>query len=128
MNSIFNETIDAAFNAAYDGTNNTNWCINELEDEKYNINKRFTSKNITQILAHWNDLHLQESGADVGNGCNIDLFGKLDNDLYFYLTAWCDYTGWDCQSGGSITVSNHKENLIAFAMDNETRERLKFKL
>lgn len=24
---------------------------------------------------------------------------RLENGRYAYLTGWCDYTGWDCQSG-----------------------------
>lgn len=30
---------------------------------------------------------------------------KLRDGQYAMTTAWCDYTGWDCQSGGSSELA-----------------------
>ena len=62
-------------------------------------------------------------------GCNdaLDwlLFGKLKDGRYFYAEAWCDYTGWECQSGGRAHVSFNKDKLIQFGMSDKTRTRLR---
>lgn len=42
-------------------------------------------------------------------------YGLLKDGRYFYLEAWCDYTGWDCQSGGSVTVADSKEECETYA-------------
>src|SRR5688572_32434561 len=31
-------------------------------------------------------------------------YGQLKDGRYFFLSAGCDYTGWDCQSGGCAFV------------------------
>lgn len=31
----------------------------------------------------------------------------LSDKRFFYMTGWCDYTGWDCQSG--LTVEEGKD-------------------
>jgi hypothetical protein len=48
---------------------------------------------------------------------------KLNNGLYGFLTAWCDYTGFDCQAGGHSYVSLSKEKLIRFGMGEDDRKR-----
>lgn len=40
------------------------------------------------------------------DGENWKLFGALRNGRYFYLSAGCDYTGWDCKSSGECLVSS----------------------
>lgn len=50
--------------------------------------------------------------------------GRLDDGRYFYVTAWCDYTGWDCRSGGTAYVADTIELLWQFGMDDEGRRRL----
>jgi hypothetical protein len=52
--------------------------------------------------------------------------GKLKDGRFFFLDAWCDYTGWDCQAGGDGQVADTLDNLIRFGMTKEARERLKF--
>jgi len=49
---------------------------------------------------------------------------KIKNGLYAFLEAGCDYTGWDCQSGGSATISDDLEHLIRFGVDEDSRKRL----
>jgi hypothetical protein len=30
---------------------------------------------------------------------------QLKDGRYVFIEGWCDYTGWDCQSGASVTFS-----------------------
>lgn len=52
-------------------------------------------------------------------------FGKLNDKRYFFLSAGCDYTGWDCRSGGCAIVSNSKKELVKFGICENERQRLK---
>lgn len=54
--------------------------------------------------------------------------GTLRDGSYFFLTAWCDYTGWDCQSGGSSEIAGTLEDLIRWRLGDEDRQRLGFEL
>lgn len=54
--------------------------------------------------------------------------GTLKNGLFFFLSAWCDYTGWDCQSGGSSETADTLDNLIRWRMGDYDRQRLGFVL
>ena len=48
---------------------------------------------------------------------------KLKNKLYGFASAWCDYTGFDCQSGGHSYVSKNKKKLIRYGMGEDDRKR-----
>ena len=52
------------------------------------------------------------------------LVGCTFGGLWFFLEAGCDYTEWDCQSSGSATMARSLEEIVAFALDDEQRERL----
>lgn len=54
--------------------------------------------------------------------------GTLKSGGYFFLTAWCDYTGWDCQAGGHSEEAPTLEHLIRFCMGDEDRQRLGYTL
>ena len=45
--------------------------------------------------------------------------GVLTNGNYFYYTASCDYTGFDCQGEMRLFVSSSYANLIEHALDQE---------
>jgi hypothetical protein len=51
-------------------------------------------------------------------------FGQLNDGRYFFLSAGCDYTVWDCQSGGCAFVSNDRAELLQFGMTKEQRAEL----
>jgi hypothetical protein len=34
-----------------------------------------------------------------------NVLGQFSNGVYFYINAWCDYTGFDCQSGIRVHCS-----------------------
>lgn len=47
----------------------------------------------------------------------------LKNGYVVLTEAWCDYTGWDCQSGGKSTAADTIEQLIPFIPeDNDYRQ------
>lgn len=50
--------------------------------------------------------------------------GTLVGGEYFFLTAWCDYTGWGCQDGGEHFIKDTREELERFCMSDRERERL----
>ncbi len=56
------------------------------------------------------------------------MVGQLKDNRFFFLDAWCDYTGWDCQSSGDAQVADTLENLIRFGMTEEARERLNLQI
>lgn len=62
------------------------------------------------------------------DGPNWLAYGRLKDNRYFFLSAGCDYTGWDCQSGDCVFVSEAKDDLIRFGMDAEERAALKVKM
>ena len=64
--------------------------------------------------------------ADEGenDGASWICAGKLKEGDYFFLTAWCDYTGWDCQAGGELFTNKSKKELERMNMSDEERTRL----
>lgn len=62
-----------------------------------------------------------DEGENDGRGWIIMV--KLKNGLYGFLSAWCDYTGWDCQAGGHSYVSKDKDKLIRYALGEDDRKR-----
>lgn len=64
-------------------------------------------------------LGLREGEND---GANWLMYGQLKDGRYFYLSAGCDYTGWDCQASGWGDVKDTLEELIRMGMDDEGRE------
>lgn len=44
-----------------------------------------------------------------------------------FLTAGCDYTGWDCRADGRSWVSASLESMLALGIDAESQERLDLK-
>lgn len=53
---------------------------------------------------------------------------KLKDGRYAFLSAGCDYTGWDCQAGGSTVIGDQLQHLIRFGVPEEARTRLKLKV
>jgi hypothetical protein len=65
------------------------------------------------------------AGLDLGEHDDRDwiVCGWLNDGRLFFLSAGCDYTGWDCQSGGRAYVANTWEE-IALVMTDEERKRM----
>jgi hypothetical protein len=51
----------------------------------------------------------------------------LTDDTYLVLSAWCDYTGWDCQSGGKGEAFPSELLAIQY-LDDAQRDRLGLKM
>ena len=51
------------------------------------------------------------------------LLCKLNNGKYAYYTAWCDYTGFDCQGGMKLYISSKLKTLVKMAMDDKNRTK-----
>ena len=47
---------------------------------------------------------------------------KLDNGNYAYYSAWCDYTGFDCQGGMKLIVSKDLKRLFYEGLTERGRE------
>lgn len=50
--------------------------------------------------------------------------GRLKDGRWFILSAGCDYTGWDCQSGGQASVAVSFETLRRKGITDEQARRL----
>lgn len=44
---------------------------------------------------------------------------------WYALTAWCDFTGWDCRAGGACWMADSRENALQYGFTDEERERMK---
>lgn len=64
----------------------------------------------------------------IEDGCNDDasweVAGLLKDGRHFFLTAWCDYTGWGCREGGRSYVAETRAQIEEMAMTAEERGRL----
>ncbi len=58
------------------------------------------------------------------DGAEWIAFGRLKDGRWFFLSAGCDYTGWDCQAGGRSVCAETRELLEARAMTVEERLRM----
>ena len=93
------------------------WSANDfsdglLGDEKCDAGK--FPNNITEF--YW-----------VSEGCNDEapweLLCKLDNGNYAFYSAWCDYTGFDCQGGMKLIVSQDKTRLFYEGLTESQRAK-----
>jgi hypothetical protein len=48
----------------------------------------------------------------------------LRDGRFLVARGSCDYTGWDCQAGNSLTVAPSLSEAIRFGMGNSDRDRL----
>lgn len=79
----------------------------------------FNIEDVEEIIA-------LEEGENDGDSW-VGVF-KLKNGYYGYVDAWCDYTGWDCQSGGDSGVASTFEELQRFHLTKTIRTRLNMRL
>jgi hypothetical protein len=48
---------------------------------------------------------------------------ELKNGQFVLTTAWCDYTGWDCQSGGTSQLATSAEEAAKLAPEIDDAHR-----
>lgn len=61
--------------------------------------------------------------AGENDGEPWEVAGRLTDGRWFFLTAGCDYTGWDCVASGQAWVADDRDSLIQFGLPATTRER-----
>ena len=68
--------------------------------------------------------------CDEGENDGPDWVGVFQlKDLRFVtVEAGCDYTGWDCQANGDMTVSVSINDAVRYGLTERARERLGFKV
>lgn len=76
--------------------------------------KDFDAEDVTKVLAY-------DEGENDGPAWIIIV--ELRDSRFAFITAGCDFTGWECQSSGSAWVSNSLENLWKFGCTGEARGR-----
>lgn len=68
--------------------------------------------------------HILSLAEGDNDGPDWLIAGRLRDGRWFALRAGCDYTGWDCQSGGNVSVCESQEDLLTFGMTGTERSRL----
>lgn len=48
---------------------------------------------------------------------------KLDNGYYAFYSAWCDYTGFDCQGGMKLIISKNSDKLFNEGLTQSQRDK-----
>lgn len=81
--------------------------------------QRFNRSDVAEVIAK------VEGENDEANWL---ILGRLRCGLYFYLSAGCDFTGWDCRAWGECQVAETLDDLIRFGVDEADRVRLGLKL
>ena len=77
--------------------------------------------------ASWNteDVdHIIAMSEGENDGANWLMVVKLKNGKFGFLSAGCDYTGWDCRAGGNSDERNSLPELIRMGMGADDRDRL----
>lgn len=113
-------------------TNFVRWIDKEWQYEEVQAMTVIDFENSWDWREAFNFAHF--STADIAiilkadEGCNDGdpwlAVGILKDGTFFFLSAWCDYTGWDCQSGGSCETADTLDNLIRFHLSDDDRNRL----
>lgn len=49
----------------------------------------------------------------------------LKDGRYLYAEGSCDYTGWDCQAGNSLTVARTLRELVIYGLTDEARREFR---
>lgn len=76
-------------------------------------------------VLRWGDIATVERHRDGQNDGDPWLaMGTLKGGRWFFLSAWCDYTGWGCQDGGHCEVSHSRDELIRLCMGDDERAAL----
>lgn len=74
----------------------------------------FTRAEVVEIIG-------QSEGEN--DGADWLCAGRLEDGRWFFLSAGCDYTGWDCQAGGTATIAKTKKELLQYGMSKEEKLR-----
>lgn len=77
--------------------------------------KSFAREDVAEIM-----------GLEVGENDGSDwvVYGRLVDGRYFFLTAGCDFTGWECRASGRAYCADTLADLLQYGMDFDERKRL----
>lgn len=75
----------------------------------------FTREDVVEIVAMSDGAHDEQNWIG---------FFKLKDGRYAFLSAGCDYTGWDCQASGHAIVGPDKETMLRLGIGKEDKSRL----
>ncbi len=64
----------------------------------------------------WKKIYYYQEGQN--DDAEWVIFCKTIDNVYIYLRASCDYTGFDCQGGGMISFSRNKKHIWNLGLDN----------
>lgn len=73
---------------------------------------RYTTDDVVEIL---------DFAEGDNDGPSWEIVFRARDGQYVYLTACCDYTGWDCQAGGSATRADTLNALLQFGIGYDSR-------
>lgn len=79
----------------------------------------FNAEDIAEIL------HFSEGYNDGDSWVGVF---RLKNGQFGYVDAWCDYTGWDCRSGGDGGIADSFGELQRWQLTTVIRRRLGIEL
>jgi hypothetical protein len=73
----------------------------------------------------WNDISkVIASSSGCNDGPNWIALFQLHDERYLFLSAGCDYTGWDCQASGIIRICRNYNDMIRYGLGDVDRKRL----
>lgn len=90
-------------------------CTSEVESLDGTPTDPVLRENVVEVLA---------SVCGENDGDNWICIVRLNDGRFACCEASCDYTGWDCQAGNTITVASSLESLIQFGVTPEWARRL----
>jgi hypothetical protein len=85
----------------------TDWDLDACLD---NNDIGISPSDITAILAVWEGENDEDDWRWIV---------QLTDGQFALIQGWCDYTGWDCQSGARVHRGDSPEDAIAAAMGQE---------
>lgn len=83
-------------------------------------NKPFTNDSLNFVLTNIDDIYFYQNG--VHDEEDWYLFGKMEN-VWFFMAASCDYTGFDCRGSIRFYFSEEPYSLIKFGMTDQSRKQ-----
>lgn len=79
--------------------------------------QRFYVSDVSKLIASY-------VNRGIHNETQIVVVGQLKDKRWFSLTAFCDVTGWDCVSGGTVYVASSRKDIMRFGLGDREREQL----
>lgn len=81
----------------------------------FNYTKGYKTTDVAQVIAALN-------GYNDGE-CWVGIF-LMNDGVFLYVTAWCDFTGWGCQEGGTCNTASTLQEIINMSCTQDDRIRL----